>query len=144
ASMISPTSGSKLTGGTTNFAWSAASAATGYAIYVGTTGVGSYNIYASLARSEERRAGIPTNGSTVYTRLWTNFGGTWKTNDYTYTASRGGGGGTAASMVSPTAGSNLTGGTTNFAWSAASGATGYAIYVGTTGVGSYNIYASLA
>jgi hypothetical protein len=29
---------------------------------------------------------LPTNGETVYARLWTNFNGVWKFNDYTFTA----------------------------------------------------------
>jgi hypothetical protein len=39
--------------------------------------------------------GLPTNGSTVYVRLWSLISGTWQNNynDYTYTAFSGGGGG---------------------------------------------------
>jgi len=60
--------------------------ATQYWLYVGTTGVGSANIYsnsAGLALSAGV-TGIPTSG-TIYVRLWT-FVDSWRWNDYTYTA----------------------------------------------------------
>ena len=56
---------------------------------IGTTGVGSTNLYSqsqglSLSGTV---SGLPTDGSTVYVRLWTLLGGqTWQLfNDYTYT-----------------------------------------------------------
>ena len=31
-------------------------------------------------------SGLPTNGSTIYVRLWSLIGSTWQFTDYTYTA----------------------------------------------------------
>ena len=71
------------------FFWTAAAGATEYWLEVGTTSVGSVNQYSqsqglSLSGTV---SGLPTDGSTVYVRLWTLLGGqTWQLfNDYTYT-----------------------------------------------------------
>jgi hypothetical protein len=85
--MTSPTPGSRLTGGQATFAWAAATGATQYYLYVGTT-QGSQNIYGgSQALALSRTvAGLPTNGTAVWVRLWTrNSAGTWSYNDYSYT-----------------------------------------------------------
>jgi hypothetical protein len=139
ASISSPPPGSVLSGSSQLFTWNAAAGATGYAIYAGST-QGAYNYFASLFTGTSGTAtGLPTNGSTVWIRLWTNFSGTWQTNDYTYTAANGGG---AAAMTSPAPGSDI-GGTVNFTWNAVAGATGYALYVGTQGVATYDVYGAL-
>jgi hypothetical protein len=31
-------------------------------------------------------SGVPTNGSTIYVRLWTQISGNWTYNDYIYAA----------------------------------------------------------
>jgi hypothetical protein len=63
--------------------------------------------------------GIPTDGSTIYVTLWTLIGGSWQYNSYTYKAA---GVNTKAVMISPTAGSTLSGSSVTFTWSAVSGA----------------------
>ncbi|MEX0409849.1 hypothetical protein ABGN05_30030, partial [Aquibium sp. LZ166] len=69
-----------------------------YWLYVGSTGVGSYNIYqASQGTSTSKTvSGLPSSG-TIYVRLWSYISGSWQWNDYTYKA----GGGTKAVMTSP-------------------------------------------
>jgi hypothetical protein len=59
-----------------------------YYLSIGSTGVGSSNLYNSGWRNETSQAvtGLPTNGETLYVRLSTDFGGTVVHNDYTYTA----------------------------------------------------------
>ena len=65
---------------------------------------------------------LPTNGSTVYVRLWTRFAGGWQYSDTTYrastTAAAAPGGGTTAAakaaLTSPTPGATLTGSTQTF------------------------------
>src|SRR6185295_16569384 len=101
---------------------------------------GAYNYYASLvAGTTQNVTGLPTNGSTVWIRLWTNSAAGWTFIDYSYVA---GAGGAAAVMASPAPGSDLPGGTTNFSWNAVAGATGYALYVGSS-PGSYQYYGAL-
>jgi hypothetical protein len=144
AAMTSPAPGSTLAGAAQNFTWTTAAGATQYAIYAGSS-PGAYNYFSSLyGGTTGTVTGLPTNGSTVHIRLWTNFNGTWQTNDYQYTAANGGGGGGGpAAMTSPAPGSTLAGASQNFAWTTAAGATGYAIYAGSA-PGAYNYLIALA
>ncbi len=88
AVMTDPAAGSTLSSPTVIFTWNTGSGASQYWLRVGTTGAGSFNIYnasqgTGLSRSV---SGLPTNGSTVYVRLWSYVAGAWQFNDYTYTA----------------------------------------------------------
>jgi uncharacterized membrane protein YoaT (DUF817 family) len=83
--------------------------------------------------------GLPTYGQTVYVRLRSYINGAWQSADYTYTES---GAPVAAALTSPTPGSTLTGSSATFQWTAGGGVTEYELYVGTTGVGSHDIYNS--
>ena len=99
ATMTSPTPGSTLPGASTTFSWSAGIGVTQYHLYVGTT-AGSANIY-NKSQGTNRSVTItnlPTNGSTVYVRLWSLVNGAWQSNDYTYKAAS-----TAAATAQPTA-----------------------------------------
>jgi hypothetical protein len=136
--MVSPAPGTTLSGASQLFTWTAAGSATGYAIYAGST-MGGYDYYASLVGGTSQNVtGLPTNGSTVWVRLWTNFASGWQLRDYSYTA----GSNSAATMTSPVPGTTLAGASQFFAWTTATGATGYAIYAGSS-AGAYNYYASL-
>jgi hypothetical protein len=79
-------------------------------------------------------AGIPTDGSTIFVRVWSLLGGGWQFNDYTYTAANL----SKAVLLTPTPGSTLEGSSVTFTWSSGAGVTQYAIYVGNT-VGSWEI-----
>ncbi|HWG20170.1 MAG TPA: choice-of-anchor D domain-containing protein [Terracidiphilus sp.] len=85
AVVTSPTPGSTLSGTSATFTWSAVSGATGYAVYVGTTGVGSDNIFqgSSISTTSQAVTGLPTSG-TVYVRVWSYLNGFWTSIDYTY------------------------------------------------------------
>jgi hypothetical protein len=138
ATITSPPAGSILTGISVPFTWTSETGATQYYLSVGSTGVGSTNVYNSGWRTVTTWAAdpLPTNGETLYVRLSTDYSGTPVHIDYTYTAS------TQAAVTSPTAGSTLTGPSVTFDWSAATGATQYYLSVGSTGVGSTNVYNS--
>jgi hypothetical protein len=77
--------------------------------------------------------GLPTNGETIYARLWTSYSGVKEYFDYTYTAT------TQAALTSPLPSSTLTGPNLTFSWTAAAGATEYYFWLGSTGVGSSNL-----
>src|SRR6185503_10411559 len=131
-------SGGTLAGPSQDFSWAAASGATGYAIHAGSS-VGGYNYFSSLfAGTTGTVIGLPTNGSVVHIRLWTNFGGSWQSRDYQYKA----GSGTAAVMSAPAPGATLAGPSQDFSWAAAPGATGYAMYAGSS-VGAFDYFALL-
>jgi len=138
AAMTSPAAGSVLPGPSVPFTWSAATGATGYYLQIGSTGTGSSNLYNSAQKTVTSYtfAAMPTNGETIYVRLTTNYSGNWVHADYTYTAA------TQAVITSPAAGSTFAGSSVPFSWSAAAGATGYFVQIGSTGVGSDNIYNS--
>ena len=138
ASVTSPIACSVLPGPTVTFNWQAGSGATAYYLSLGSTGVGSNNIFNTGKRTVTSWAatGIPTDGRTIYARLTTYFGAIQLHADTVYTAA------TAAVLLSPAPNSVLPGATATFTWSPASGGTSYLLWLGTTGVGSYNLYAS--
>jgi hypothetical protein len=137
AVMTNPLPGSTLSGSSVTFMWSVASGAAAYWLDVGSA-QGQSNILGqnvALATSQTVN-GIPTDGSTVYVKLWTLLGGAWQSSDYTYKA---GGAITKAVMTSPASGATLTGASVTFTWSAAAGASAYWLDVGSA-QGQPNIY----
>jgi hypothetical protein len=82
---------------------------------------------------------LPTNGSTVWARLWYLVNGTWQYSDASYTAYNAGA--AAAVMSTPTNNSTLTGTTQTFTWSAGSAATAYWLDLGSS-AGGNNYYQS--
>jgi sugar lactone lactonase YvrE len=141
ASVIaSPASGSTLAGAGVTFSWPSRSGATSYTLLLGSTGAGSYNLWDSGATTATSIANsaMPVNGQTIYARLATNFNGTLAYSDSTYIAAKL----APAAMVAPLQGSTLAGASATFTWTAASGATGYQLFLGSTGPGSYNLYYS--
>jgi hypothetical protein len=136
AALTSPTPGTVLAGTSVNFTWSSASGATGYALRLGTT-AGANNLYGSgtITATSATASNLPTNGETIYARLYTMYGSSQFFTDYVYTATA------AAALISPAPNSVLAGASVKFTWSSASGATGYALRLGTT-VGGNNLYGS--
>lgn len=90
AALMSPAAGSVLPGASATFTWSAGSGVSSYQLWVGTTGAGSGNIgvhsYGPTTAStlSATVTGIPTNGATVYVRLFVEVQGNWQATDYTY------------------------------------------------------------
>jgi hypothetical protein len=114
ASMTSPTPGGTLSGTSATFTWKATTGATGYVLYVGSTGIGSDNIFsnsAPITTTSQAVTGLPTSG-TIYVRVWSDVGNFWTSIDYTYK------GGTTSALtvtLSPTSlsfGSETVGSTT--------------------------------
>jgi len=136
AFLTTPTPGSTLAGSSVTFSWNPASA-TEFDLYVGTTGVGSQNIFTTgaITVTSATVTGLPVAGQTVYVRLTSKVDGVWETNDYTYVASG------PAALTAPTPGSKLAGSSVTFSWNTGS-ATEFDLYIGTTGVGSFNIFNS--
>ena len=146
AELISPTPGSTLPGATVTFAWDQGQGVSEYGYKVGLTRggdeLGGGRLGASLSVEV---AGLPTDGSTIYLRLFSRFPSGWEFNDYTFTAAGTGASPEAvvdlvkAALISPTPGSTLPGGTVTFAWSAGTGVSGYAMRVGTS-AGGYDLF----
>jgi streptogramin lyase len=140
AALTSPT-GTTLSGSSVPFAWTTGSLVTEYELWVGTTGVSSSNIYNShwTTATSATVNNIPTNGGTVFVRLYSLINGAWQSADYTFIES--GGPPVAAALTSPT-GTTLTGSSQTFTWSTGAGVTRYQLHVGTTSPGTYDIYDS--
>jgi hypothetical protein len=139
ATMSSPVSGKVL--GTSNivFTWTAGTDATEYALWLGTSGPGSSNLY-TLGWSTARTTTVPSlpgRAVTVYARLYSMVGGVVTYNDYTYTEA-----GTAAAMSSPLSGSALGTSDVKFTWTAGYGVSEYDLWLGLSGPGSSSLYVS--
>ncbi|MGA2170762.1 MAG: protease pro-enzyme activation domain-containing protein, partial [Terracidiphilus sp.] len=140
AALTTPTPGSTFTGSSVTFTWTPGSAITAYELNLGTTGVGSYNLYNSgITTATTETVSVPTYGVTVFARLWWEISGVWQAADYTYTES-----GTPVPPVltTPAPGSVLSGSSVTFTWTAGGGPAAYQLWLGTTGVGSQNLYDS--
>jgi sugar lactone lactonase YvrE len=127
AVLTSPTPGASLPGTGATFSWTAGTGASGYKLWLGSTGAGSNNLYNSGVKTATSvtMKGLPVNGETVYARLFTNFNGTTEYTDFTYSAS------SPAVLLSPVPGSTLLGNSVTFTWSPAAGAISYGLWLGT-------------
>ena len=140
ASILFPENGARLAGDTQTFQWNSPPGATRYQVWVGNS-VGAYDLgYFPAAGTTEAYAtvaGLPTDGRTLYVRLWSLFQGTYYFNDFTYVAAASAGPG-PAELTMPTIGATLAGATDAFRWSAAPGAAAYQLWVGSS-IGAYDI-----
>lgn len=140
ATMTTPAPSSTLAGASVTFTWSTGCSVTEYYLYVGTS-LASNDLYGQDQGTKLTAVvdNLPTNGSTLYVRLWSLYLGVWHFNDYTYTASgavSGCGSPSAATMISPTPGSTLPGSSATFTWSPGACVTQYTISVGTSSGGT--------
>jgi hypothetical protein len=137
STMTSPAPGSQLSGSSVTFAWTAGTSVSTHWLYVGSTS-GSADLYNSnqLAGSQTSQSvsNLPTDGRTLYVRVWSQLSNGWHYNDYTYKA------GTQAAVSVPAAPSNVTATATStttihVTWADnANNETGYRISDGTTTV----------
>jgi len=132
AAITSPSNGSTLTSASTTINWSAGSGgAITYYLWVGTSPGTANLINIGPLSTSSATVNLPTNGATIYVRLWTflNGGATQLSNDYTYTEATV----AAGAITSPSPGSTLPGASTTFNWNAGSGgAITYYLWVGTS------------
>ncbi|MFZ1087548.1 MAG: kelch repeat-containing protein, partial [Terracidiphilus sp.] len=140
ATLTSPVQNATLASSGQNFTWAPVTGATGYALYLGSTGAGSANIYNSktITASTVTVNNLPANGETIYAQLWTNSSGVYTHSDSTFVAQG------PATLTSPTQGTTFIGNSQSFTWTPVPGATSYALYLGSTGAGSANLFDSRA
>lgn len=138
AVMTAPENASTLEASTVTFTWSEGLGVTEYTLQLGTTAGGLQICKRAMGKAMSATvAGLPTNSSTLYVRLWSKCTGVWQYNDYQYTTAsltRG-----PAEMTSPENASVFTSNRVTFTWSTGTGVTEYKLNVGTT-VGGYNLY----
>jgi len=132
AEMSTPAPGSTLTASTVTFGWTGGTGVTQYRLTLGTS-AGASDLYATSVGTSLSAtvAGLPSNGSTLFARLWSLINGAWVFNDYTYTASLSTTTG-PGQITTPPPASTLTASTVTFQWTGGSGATDYWLYVGNT------------
>jgi hypothetical protein len=115
STMISPSSGSTLTGSTATFTWTPGTNVVAWQIDIGSKlGGHQYNPATPQLTTTYNATGLPTDGSTIYVRLYSRINNAWQYNDYTYTAYEAPP--VPAAMTSPSPGSTLSGSTATFTW----------------------------
>ncbi|MGJ5816650.1 hypothetical protein [Paludibaculum fermentans] len=132
AEMTSPTPGSQLTGASATFQWNAGQDATSYWLMVGSW-LGGNTLYSQSQGNLTSASvtGLPTNGSTIYARLWSYVNSQWVSNDYQYRAySPNGSTPTKAVLTAPAPGSKLSGSSATFQWTAGVGVNRYYLFIG--------------
>ena len=138
-----PNTTTPLSGTSVAFAWTPGNTATHFELWVGSTSVGSSNLYnsGSVTATTETVSDLPNNGETVYVRLYSLINGAWQYTDYTYKAS---GAPTQAVLTTPAPNTTtpLSGTSVAFAWTPGNTATHFELWVGSTSVGSSNLYNS--
>ena len=137
-----PNTSTPLMGTSVTFSWLPGNSATHFEFWVGTS-IGSDNLYNSgnVTATSEMVSDLPSNGETVYVRLYSLINGAWQNTDYTYVAN---GSPTQAALITPTPDTStpLTGTSVTFSWTPGNLATHFEFWVGTTGAGSSNLYNS--
>jgi uncharacterized repeat protein (TIGR03803 family) len=135
AILISP---STLTGSSATFQWTTGIGVSQYDLHLSAVAPGGYDLYASghVTRTFATVSGIPTNGGTIYARLYSIINGITSFNDYTYTEA------TLAHLTSPAPGSTLTGTSAKFTWSAVTEVPIYDFHLSAIGPGAADLYSS--
>ncbi|HUK43352.1 MAG TPA: hypothetical protein VLW48_02800 [Candidatus Bathyarchaeia archaeon] len=133
AGVYSPAPGTTLPGYSAAFQWFGYPGTMAFWIDIGST-VGASNYYQSGSLPNTTLSAtvntLPTDGSTVYVRLYSLVNGQWQPLDFTYNAFNGSN--AKGVITTPAPGSNLAGGSVPFTWSAGTGATAYWIDAGST------------
>ncbi len=147
ATIISPAKGSVLPGSVVTFQWEPGGGVSDYWLCVSSVAVGKCEIYDIPQKSLDQGpsyshtlAGLPTDGRTIYVRLWSQNAVTtdWYNIDYTYVAA--GGSFVPATMSSPVDGSDLLSSTASFQWTPGAGVSDYWLYIGNAAVGGSELY----
>ena len=87
AALTAPPLNSQFTSTTETFTWNPGNTATHFILYLGTS-AGSSNLYNSgnVTATSETVSSLPSNGETVYARIYSLINGAWQYANYTYTA----------------------------------------------------------
>jgi hypothetical protein len=88
AKMTSPAQGSTFGSTSQGFKWSVANVTAKYDLHLSAVAAGDADLYSSgqVTGTATAVSNLPTNGETIYARLYTIIGGGTYYNDYTYKA----------------------------------------------------------
>lgn len=137
-SLTLPVAGSTLSGSTATFTWDPGSA-TRFRFRLGTT-LGGNDVFGSgdTYKNSVEVISLPTNGVTLHARLSYSASGTWQSIDYTFKEF---GTFSPPALTAPSGPTPLSGSTV-FTWDPGAGSTQFRLKVGTTGVGSSDLFDS--
>src|SRR5204862_1196823 len=130
AQMAAPAPSSTLTSSTVTFIWTGGTGVSEYWLEVGTTANPQQFYAQGLTGLSATVSGLPTDGTSVYVRLWSHLAAGWQWNSYTYTASSVAS--AKAQLTTPAPSSTLTSSTVTFQWTGGTGVSQYWLEVGTT------------
>jgi subtilase family serine protease len=138
AVLTSPTPASTLTSATITFMWSIGTSGSQYDLHLSAVSPGGYDLYLSghTTGTSVTVNGLPTNGETIYARLYTITSGVTYYNDYTYTAA------SLAHLTNPAPGSTFTSTSVYFVWTAGGGVSAYDLHLSAVAPGGSELYAS--
>jgi sugar lactone lactonase YvrE len=140
-SLNSPEPGSTLTSASQLFQWSSTlPAVTHFEFKLGTTGPGATDVYngGPTTATSVTVNKIPTNGTTLYARLYYVLSGVWKSIEYTYTES---GSPVLPFLATPTPSTTMPAGSTvQFSWNPGKGATAFEFKLSAKAAGLSEIY----
>lgn len=130
ASLIAPAAGATNVDALLPFRWTPVGGAVAYYLYVGTS-VGAKDIVDSAETQQTvyQAAPLPP-GQTLYARLWTKLGTSWRSVDSQFATA------STASLLWPSPGATNVDSTQPVRWTPVIGAQAYYLYVGTTAGGS--------
>ncbi len=130
AAMITPAAGTKLSSSTTLFNWNAGVNVSEYWLSIGNA-FGTTDIYDGSNGIIQSKTviGLPTDGRTLYVRLFSKIGSTWQSNDYIYSAV--GAPSVKAAIYTPVNGARLTY-STAFYWTSGTNVGEYWFSLGST------------
>ena len=133
AQITSPVPDSTLSGDTVEFTWDDLGGNTEYWLEIGATAGGAelYGQSSTTTETSTTATGLPTDGSTIYARLWTINGFTWESQDFQYTAATSGNSG-PAQITTPVPDSTLPGSSIEFTWDDLGGSTEYWLEIGSS------------
>jgi hypothetical protein len=138
AQLTSPAPSSTLTATTELFKWTAGVGVAQYDLHLSAVAPGGYDLYVSghVTGTSTSVSGLPTNGETIYARLYSVIEGVTLYNDYTFTSA------SVAKLISPVPSSTLTASSESFTWSAGSGVSQYELYLSAIAPGDSDLYSS--
>jgi exo-beta-1,3-glucanase (GH17 family) len=138
AELVSPAPGSTLVSSTVTLQWTGGTNVSQYWLYVGSSPATFDLVNRDMGTALSVTAsGLPTDGRTIYVRLFSWVGSGWQFIDYTLTAANAVAA-QRAQLTAPAPQSTLTGSAVTFQWTGGINVTGYWLYVGTS-LGSFDL-----
>ncbi|MGD0497240.1 MAG: SBBP repeat-containing protein [Bryobacteraceae bacterium] len=142
AVVTSPANGSTLPGSTVTFQWSAGAGVSQYRLNLSRVAPVGSDLYGGSANPSTSAtiANLPTDGGTIYARLFSQIGADWQYVDSSYKAAAPAPAAGAPALLSPASGSTLAVSTVMFQWSAASGASEYWLNLSKVAAGGTELF----